>query len=61
MKNLFIREIGSNIRDQHCLRTYHQSLNTLLSRNIETVIKTYESRVELSSIKDNTYIDRNVI
>ena len=31
----------------------------LLSRNIETVIKTYESRVELSNIKAIPNIDRN--
>ena len=31
----------------------------LLSRNIETVIKTYEPRVELSNIKGIPNIDRN--
>ena len=54
----FHPEIGSNIR-----ATLFENLSpitaALLSRNIETVIKTYESRVELSNIKAIPNIDRN--
>ena len=54
----FHPEIGSNIR-----ATLFENLSpitaALLSRNIETVIKTYEPRVELSSIKAIPNIDRN--
>ena len=54
----FHPEIGSNIR-----ATLFENLSpitaALLSRNIETVIKTYEPRVELSSIKEIPNIDRN--
>ena len=54
----FHPEIGSNIR-----ATLFENLwpitAALLSRNIETVIKTYEPRVELSNIKAIPNIDRN--
>lgn len=54
----FHPEIGSNIR-----ATLFENLSpitaALLSRNIETVIKTYEPRVELSNIKAIPNIDRN--
>tara|TARA_B100000902_G_scaffold4264_2_gene5455 strand:+ start:1902 stop:2342 length:441 start_codon:yes stop_codon:yes gene_type:complete len=54
----FHPEIGSNIR-----ATLFENLSpitaALLSRNIETVIKTYEPRVELSSIRAIPNIDRN--